>query len=62
MCVLVIKPDQDGKPYQAKSCIVVLGNHKERYFSKPKHYAPVLRYDSLCLLTTQAVRNKRVLQ
>jgi hypothetical protein len=29
MCVLVIKPDKEGNPHQAKSRIVVLGNHKD---------------------------------
>jgi hypothetical protein len=43
MCVLVIKPDKDGKPHRAKSRIVVLGNHEDRYFSKSQRYAPVLK-------------------
>jgi hypothetical protein len=29
MCVLVIKPDEDGNPHRAKSRIVVLGNHED---------------------------------
>ena len=56
MWVLVVKPDQDGHPHRAKSCIVVLGNHEDRYWEKSKSYAPVLKYDSLWLLTATAVR------
>ena len=44
MCVLVVKPDKDGKPHRAKSRIVVLGNHEDRYYSKSDRYAPVLKY------------------
>ena len=62
MCVLTIKPDRDGKPHRAKSRIVVLGNHEDRYFEKSKRYAPVLKYSSLRLLTAKAVGEKRVLQ
>jgi hypothetical protein len=62
MCVLVIKPDKDGKPNRAKSRIVVLGNHKDRYFSKSQRYAPVLKYSSLRLLCSKAVEHKKILQ
>jgi len=62
MCVLVVKTDRDGKPNRAKSRIVVLGNHEDWVYSKSKHYAPVLKYDSLRLLTAKAVSNRRVLQ
>jgi hypothetical protein len=62
MCVLVIKPDKDGKPHRAKSRIVVLGNHEDRYFSKSQRYAPVLKYSSLRLLCSKAVEHKRILQ
>ena len=62
MCVLVIKPDKDGKPHRAKSRIVVLGNHEDRYYSKSQRYAPVLKYSSLRLLCSKAVEAKRVLQ
>jgi hypothetical protein len=62
MCVLVIKPDKDGKPCRAKSRIVALGNHEDRYFSKSQRYAPVLKYSSLRLLCSKAVEHKRVLQ
>lgn len=62
MCVLVVKPDKDGKPHRAKSRIVVLGNHEDRLYSKSDRYAPVLKYSSLRLLTSKAVGEKRVLQ
>jgi hypothetical protein len=62
MCVLVIKPDKDGNPCRAKSRIVALGNHEDRYFSKSQRYAPVLKYSSLRLLCSKAVDHKRVLQ
>jgi hypothetical protein len=62
MCVLVIKPNKDGKPCHAKSRIVALGNHEDRYFSKSQRYAPVLKYSSLRLLCSKAVEHKRVLQ
>jgi hypothetical protein len=62
MCVLIIKPDKDGKPCRAKSRIVALGNHEDRYFSKSQRYAPVLKYSSLNLLCSKAVEHKRVLQ
>ena len=62
MCVLVVKSDRNGKPHRAKSRIVVLGNHEDRYFSKSRRYAPVLKYSSLRLLTSKAVGDKRILQ
>ena len=62
MCVLAVKTDRDGKPNRAKSRIVVLGNHEDRVYSKSKRYAPVLKYDSLRLLTAKAVSQRRVLQ
>ena len=62
MCVLVIKPDKDGKPHRAKSRIVVLGNFEDRIYQKSQRYAPVLKYDSLRLLTAKAIADKRILQ
>jgi len=62
MCVLVVKSNKDGSPHRAKSRIVVLGNHEERYFSKSDRYAPVLQYSSLRLLVSKAIGDKRVLQ
>ncbi|KAL7459292.1 hypothetical protein ACHAWC_010958 [Mediolabrus comicus] len=37
MCVLVVKPDKEGRPHRAKSRIVVLGNHEDRLYSKSDH-------------------------
>ena len=62
MCVLVVKPDKDGKPHRAKSRIVVLGNFEDHYYAKSQRYAPVLKYSSLRLLTSQAVGDRQVLQ
>jgi hypothetical protein len=62
MCVLVIKPDKDRKPHRAKSRIVVLGNHEDRYYTKSQRYASVLKYTSVRLLCSKAVEAKRVLQ
>ena len=62
MCVLVVKPDRDDKPNRAKSRIVVLGNFEDRLYAKAQRYAPVLKYDSLRLLTPNAVSHRRVLQ
>jgi hypothetical protein len=62
MCVLVIKHDKDGRPLQAKSRIVVLGNFEDRLYDKSQRYAPVLKYSSLRLLIAKAIRAKRVLQ
>jgi hypothetical protein len=62
MCVMVVKTDRDGKPNRAKSRIVVLGNHEDRYWEKSKRYAPVLTYSSLRLLASKCVGDRRVLQ
>jgi hypothetical protein len=47
ICVLTIKQDKNLLPQHAKSCIVVLGNHKDRVWSKLDKFAPVLWGDSL---------------
>jgi hypothetical protein len=62
MCVLVIKPDKNGQPHRPKSRIAMLGNHEDRYWSKSQRYAPVLKYSSLRLLCSKAVKAKKVLQ
>ena len=62
MCVIVIKYDKHGKPHRAKCRIVALGNFEDRYYDKSKRYAPVLKYSSLCLLTSMAVADRCVLQ
>ena len=55
MCVLTIKKDKNLRPLRAKSCIVVLGNHEDHVWKKSDKFAPVLRQDSLCFLTSMAV-------
>ena len=55
MCVIVVKYDKYGKPHRAKCRIVALGNFEDRYYSKSKRYAPVLKYSSLRLITSMAV-------
>jgi hypothetical protein len=62
MCVIVVKYDKYGKPHRAKCRIVALGNFEDRYYSKSKRYAPVLKYSSLRLITSMAVADREVLQ
>ena len=62
MCVIVVKYDKYGKPHRAKCRIVALGNFEDRYYSKSKRYAPVLKYSSLRLITSMAVADKCILQ
>ena len=62
MCVLCIKSDKNGNPLRAKSRIVVLGNHEDKYYAKSEWYAPMLTYLLLYLLVAKAVSAKRVLQ
>ena len=62
MCVLVIKSDKNEDPVRAKSRIFVLGNFEDRYYTKSQRYAPVLKYSSLCLLCSQAVYDRCILQ
>jgi hypothetical protein len=45
-------------PHQAKSCIVVLGNHEDRIWSKPDKFEPVLGGDSLHFLVSMAVQHR----
>jgi hypothetical protein len=47
MCVLTVKCNENLNPLWAKSWIVVLGNHKDRVWSKSDRFAPVLCSDSL---------------
>jgi hypothetical protein len=58
MCVLTIKPDKMMNPHCAKSCIVVLGNHKDRIWLKMDKYAPVLRPDTMRLIVSMAVEQR----
>ena len=62
MCVLVVKNDKYGKPLRAKSRIFVLGDFEDRLYQKSQHYAPVLKYSSLRLLTAKSAGDKRILQ
>ncbi len=55
ICVLYIKHNKNFFPLCAKSCIVVLGNHEDRVWSKCNCYAPVLWRDSLRFLVTIVV-------
>ncbi len=52
MCVLSIKKDKQLMPLQAKSHIVVLGNHESCDWSKSDHFAPILWFDSLHFLVS----------
>ena len=62
MCVLVVNNDKYGKPFHAKSRIIVLGNFKDRLHCKLQRYAPVLEYTSLCLLSAKVVGDKSIFQ
>jgi len=62
ICVLTIKKDENLLPLRAKSRIVVLGNHEDHLWSKSNRFAPVLRQDSLCFLTSLAVQKRRALR
>jgi hypothetical protein len=59
MCVLSIKKDEMLNPLRAKSCIVVLGNHKDRIWTKSKKYAPILCPDTMRLMVSMAVKQRR---
>jgi hypothetical protein len=62
MCVLTVKTDKTNGPFRAKSRIVVLGNLKEREWTRPECYAPVLQQDSLHLLASFAVQKQCILK
>jgi hypothetical protein len=61
MCVLTIKKDEMLNPLKAKACIVVLGNHEDRVWSKPEKYALVLCPGSMCLMVSMAVQKYHTL-
>ena len=61
MNIFTVKPDEHGKPYRAKSRIVVLGNLEQRLWSNSERYAPVLQSSSCQLLTSMAVEHGRIL-
>jgi len=62
MCELTIKKDENLLLLRAKSCIVVLGNHKDRIWTKPQRYASVLLSESLRFLVSMAVEQRRTLK
>jgi hypothetical protein len=62
MCVLTIKPDEMLNPHRAKSPIIVLGNHEECRWSKSDKYAPVLCTNTLHLIVSMAIEQRKVLQ
>ena len=62
MCVLTIKPDEMLRPHRAKSRILVLGNHEDRIWTKSEKYAPVLRPDTLRLIVSMAIQQRRTLK
>ena len=62
MCVLTIKRDEHLNPLRAKSCIVVLGNHEDRSWSKSDKYAPVLCSNTMRLIISMAVERCHVLK
>ncbi len=49
-------------PLHTKSCILILGNHEDRVWTKPEKYAPVLRPDSLLLMVSLAMDRHTVLK
>eukprot|EP00804_Cyclotella_cryptica_P023822 CCRYP_011183-RA/>CCRYP_011183-RA protein AED:0.30 eAED:0.40 QI:0/0/0/1/0/0.25/4/0/387 len=53
---------KNGNPVSAKSCIVVLSNFEDHYYTKSLHYVPNLKYSSLCLLCSQAISHRHTLQ
>jgi hypothetical protein len=62
MCILTIEPDKMMNPHRAKSCIVILENHKERIWLKSDKYAPILCPDTMHLIVSMAVEQQRTLQ
>jgi hypothetical protein len=58
MCVLSVKRDENLKPLQEKSRIVVLGNQEDRVWSKCDRFTPVLCSNSLWFLVLLAVKKR----
>ena len=50
------------RPHRAKSRIVVLDNHKDCIWTKSEKYAPVLRPDTLRLIVSMAIQQRRTLK
>ncbi len=49
-------------PYRAKARIIVLGNHKDQVWTKSEKYAPVLHPDTLQLIVSMVVGQRRTLK
>jgi hypothetical protein len=62
MCVLTIKREQMFNPLCTKLCIIALGNHKDRIWTKSEKYAPVLHIDLMQLITSLVVEKRRMLK
>ena len=62
MWVLVTKNKKICKPIHYKSRIVVLGDFEDRLYQNPQHYASVLKYRCLSILTSKSVGDKHILQ
>ena len=54
--VLTVKKDAHLLPVQAKSSIVVVGNHRDRFQNKSEEYAPVFRSDPFRFLVSMTVK------
>ena len=50
------------RPHHAKARIVILGNHKDRIWTKSEKYAPVLHPDTLRLIVSFAIQQQRTLK
>jgi hypothetical protein len=62
MCVFTIKLNKMMNSHCAKSCIVVLGNSKDRIWSKPDKYTPILHPDTIRLIVSMAIERQCTLQ
>ena len=62
MNLFTIKPDIEGNPTRAKSCIVAHKNLERRMWSHEDKYTPVLSGPAARLLTSMAVEDGRKFQ
>jgi len=62
MAIATIKYDDFNRPKRAKYRIVVLGNLDYHNWSRDATAAPVMSQLELCILTSLAIHNKRVLK
>eukprot|EP00957_Ditylum_brightwellii_P069027 5239900-Ditylum_brightwellii.AAC.1 len=62
MAIATIKPDEYGKPQQAKYRIVVLGNMDPNNWTKNDCFAPVMSQLEFRLLIATAVQMKRTIK